>query len=196
MVHLLALLATNGGASDLSIPRFVSLEEAPRSIYVPVTTNLHLNFDTERLRTHLIWSGAGLQLNGTPHTGSKTPFLSRPLGQVLAGEELFTRAYAALSDLRYDEATRRFLEVLRLVPRHYPSWGNLGAAYLALDRTDEAVHCLNRALELNPNSIIDREKLGIVRQRLLDSAEADQLSRAKSRPGRQRSICARRSGRQ
>ena len=84
MVHLLALLATNGGASDLSIPRFVSLEEAPRSIYVPVTTNLHLNFDTERLRTHLIWSGAGLQLNGTPHTGSKTPFLSRPLGQVLA----------------------------------------------------------------------------------------------------------------
>ena len=28
-----------------------------------------------------------------------------------------------------------FENVLALVPRHYPSWGNLGAAYLALDRT-------------------------------------------------------------
>lgn len=88
-----------------------------------------------------------------------------PLDQVLEGEELFARAYAALSASRYDEATRRFREVLLLVPRHYPSWGNLGAAYLALDRTEEALHCLHRALELNPNYSIARENLALIEQR-------------------------------
>ena len=85
-----------------------------------------------------------------------------PLPRVLEGEELFARAYAALSASRYDEAMTRFHEVLQLVPRHYPSWGNLGAAYLALDRTDEAKHCLRRALELNPNYAIARENLALL----------------------------------
>jgi Flp pilus assembly protein TadD len=88
-----------------------------------------------------------------------------PLEYVLRGEELFARAYAALSDSRYDEAMVRFREVLRLVPRHYPSWGNLGAAYLAMDRTEEALRCLHRALELNPNYAIARENLALIEQR-------------------------------
>ena len=87
------------------------------------------------------------------------------LDRVLLGEELFADAYAALAASRYDEATRRFREVLLLVPRHYPSWGNLGAAYLALDRTEEALHCLHRALELNPNYSIARENLALIEQR-------------------------------
>lgn len=87
-----------------------------------------------------------------------------PLDRVLAGEELFARAYAALSASRYEEATRRFREVISLLPRHYPSWGNLGAAYLAMDRTEEALHCLNRALELNPNYTIARENLALIQR--------------------------------
>lgn len=88
-----------------------------------------------------------------------------PLGQVLRGEEVFASGYAALSESRYDEAMVRFREVLNLVPRHYPSWGNLGATYLALSRTQEALHCLQRALELNPNYTIARENLALIEGR-------------------------------
>jgi tetratricopeptide (TPR) repeat protein len=87
-----------------------------------------------------------------------------PLDDYLRGEELFARAYAALSEGRPDDALRGFEEVLALVPRHYPSWGNLGAAYLALERKEEAQRCLRRALELNPEYAVARKNL-----QLLDS---------------------------
>jgi tetratricopeptide (TPR) repeat protein len=87
-----------------------------------------------------------------------------PLRDVLRGEELFARAYAALTEGRHDEAARGFENVLELVPRHYPSWGNLGAAYLALERTKEAQRCLERALELNPDYAIARHNLQLLQQ--------------------------------
>jgi tetratricopeptide (TPR) repeat protein len=85
-----------------------------------------------------------------------------PLSDVLRGEELFARAYAALSEGRPGDAQRGFEEVLELVPRHYPSWGNLGAAYLALERKDEAARCLRRALELNPDYAVARQNLALL----------------------------------
>lgn len=85
-----------------------------------------------------------------------------PLRDVLRGEELFARAYAALTEGRHAEAAQGFESVLALVPRHYPSWGNLGAAYLALDRTTEAQRCLERALELNPDYAIARHNLQLI----------------------------------
>jgi tetratricopeptide (TPR) repeat protein len=86
-----------------------------------------------------------------------------PLRDVLRGEELFARAYAALSEGRHLEAAHGFENVLALVPRHYPSWGNLGAAYLALERTADAQRCLERALELNPDYAIARHNLTLLR---------------------------------
>jgi tetratricopeptide (TPR) repeat protein len=86
-----------------------------------------------------------------------------PLRDVLRGEELFARAYAALSEGRPSEAAQGFENVLALVPRHYPSWGNLGAAYLALDRMAEAQRCLERALELNPEYAIAKHNLLLIR---------------------------------
>jgi tetratricopeptide (TPR) repeat protein len=85
-----------------------------------------------------------------------------PLRDVLRGEELFARAYAALSEGRHAEAATGFEDVLALVPRHYPSWGNLGAAYLALERVTEARRCLERALELNPEYAIARHNLQLL----------------------------------
>lgn len=61
--------------------RYVPMLEAPRSLHVALSSNLHLAFDTERLRLHTAWTGVGLSLQGTPHTGSKTPFLCEPLGE-------------------------------------------------------------------------------------------------------------------
>ncbi len=87
------------------------------------------------------------------------------LNDYLRGEELFATAYAALSEGRADDALRGFEEVLQLVPRHYPSWGNLGAAYLALERRDEALRCLQRALELNPEYTVARKNLAILQDR-------------------------------
>jgi Flp pilus assembly protein TadD len=85
-----------------------------------------------------------------------------PLSDVLRGEELFARAYAALSEGRAAEAQRGFEEVLTLVPRHYPSWGNLGAAHLAQAQKDEAARCLRRALELNPDYAVARQNLALL----------------------------------
>ncbi len=85
-----------------------------------------------------------------------------PLRDVLRGEELFARAYAALSEGKHAEAAVGFENVLALVPRHYPSWGNLGAAYLSLDRTSEAQRCLERALELNPDYTIAKHNLLLI----------------------------------
>jgi|SRR5579871_3169690 len=82
-----------------------------------------------------------------------------PLGDVVAGEQLFRRAFTAFESGRLDEAIAGFQRVLALVPRHYPSWGNLGAAHFALGRLDEARDCLNRALELNPEYEVARENL-------------------------------------
>jgi tetratricopeptide (TPR) repeat protein len=87
-----------------------------------------------------------------------------PLSDVLRGEELFARAYAALSEGRAADAQRGFEEVLELVPRHYPSWGNLGAAYLALEKREEALRCLRRALELNPDYTVARQNLALLEE--------------------------------
>jgi Flp pilus assembly protein TadD len=84
------------------------------------------------------------------------------LSDYLRGEELFARAFAALSEGRADEAVRGFEAVLALVPRHYPSWGNLGAAYLSLDNKHDAERCLQQALALNPDYTVARKNLELL----------------------------------
>jgi Flp pilus assembly protein TadD len=81
------------------------------------------------------------------------------LGDVLRGEELFARAYAALSEGRLDEARDGFERVLELVPRHYPSWGNLGATLANLGEHDMAQKCLEQALALKPDYELARRNL-------------------------------------
>jgi tetratricopeptide (TPR) repeat protein len=81
------------------------------------------------------------------------------LTDYLRGEELFARAFAALQEGRAAEAVRGFEAVISLVPRHYPSWGNLGAAHLELKHPTEARKALEQALELNPEYAIARKNL-------------------------------------
>jgi Flp pilus assembly protein TadD len=85
------------------------------------------------------------------------------LSDVLRAEGLFARAHAALSEGRYAAAAESLEAVLELSPSHYPSWAHLGAAYLGLQRRDDAEHCLKRALELNPEYAIARQNMAILR---------------------------------
>src|SRR5439155_18407473 len=63
--------------------RRAPMAESPRSIVIPLATNLHLAFDARLLRTHTLWSGPGLNLRGPPYAGQKSPFLCDFDGTVL-----------------------------------------------------------------------------------------------------------------
>jgi|GEM_PF-4168927 len=84
------------------------------------------------------------------------------LTDFLRGEELFARAYAALTEGDASDAANGFEAVLALMPNHYPSWGNLGAAYLKLSRFAESKRALQRALELNPQYHLAQENLELL----------------------------------
>ncbi len=86
------------------------------------------------------------------------------LADVLRGETLFASAHAALEEGRAEEAMRGFEAVLALVPRHYPSWANLGAALVALGRRGEALGCLRRALEIEPSYAPARKNLALLEE--------------------------------
>jgi hypothetical protein len=65
--------------------RVAPMPAASRSIAVPLSTNLHLAFDTELLRTHTAWNGRGLALFGPQYSRTKTPFICQPEGVVQWG---------------------------------------------------------------------------------------------------------------
>lgn len=63
----------------------VPMAESSRSIVVPLGHDLHLAWDVDYLRTHTVWKGGPVTLEGPPHTGRKTPYLSKYQGDRLWG---------------------------------------------------------------------------------------------------------------
>jgi len=83
--HLAAAVA-NPKRDPIEQPfRRAPMAETSRSIVIPLATNLHLAFDAHLLRTHTVWTGAGLNLLGPPYTGQKSPFLCNFNGETLWG---------------------------------------------------------------------------------------------------------------
>jgi tetratricopeptide (TPR) repeat protein len=82
-----------------------------------------------------------------------------PLDEVLLAEEGFETAYLALCGGQNEAAIAGFRAVLARLPRHVPSWGNLGLAYEAVGRSREAARCWRRALQLEPGYALAREHL-------------------------------------
>ncbi len=82
----------------------------------------------------------------------------------------------------WEAAEALCLQALRIDAEDPEPHRILGDIFLAKNQPEDAQRWYELALELNPTSTIDREKLVIVRQKLLDSAEADQMERAKSSP--------------
>lgn len=68
--------------SDIAFRR-APMAVAPRSVHIPLSTNLHIAFDTELLRTHVAWEGKSLHLWGTPYHESKDRFYCDYEGRTL-----------------------------------------------------------------------------------------------------------------
>src|SRR5205823_5836402 len=85
--HLAAAVA-NPKRDPIDLPfRRAPMAESSRSVVIALATNLHLAFDAHLLRTHTVWTGAGLILLGPPYTGQKSPFLCNFNGETLWGNQ-------------------------------------------------------------------------------------------------------------
>jgi len=62
---------------------------------------------------------------------------------------IYDEAFKALTAGRFDEAIRGFLEVLKALPHHVQSYGNLGLAYAGQGERDRAIAALDKAIELD-----------------------------------------------
>ncbi len=65
--------------------RMAPMTKSSRSVVVNLSPELHLAFDTQRLRTHTVWKGGGLNLYGPCYHGAKRPFICQPNGERLWG---------------------------------------------------------------------------------------------------------------
>jgi glucose/arabinose dehydrogenase len=54
--------------------RRAPMSAATRSVHIPLATNLHVAFDTELLRTHVVWEGRTLDLWGAVYHAGKEKF--------------------------------------------------------------------------------------------------------------------------
>ena len=65
--------------------RMAPMTKSSRSVVINLSPELHLAFDTQRLRTHTVWKGGGLKLYGPCYHGAKRPFICQPNGERLWG---------------------------------------------------------------------------------------------------------------
>ena len=72
-----------------------------------------------------------------------------PLDQHFAIGRIYDQAFKSLTAGHFDEASRGFLEVLKALPRHVQSYGNLGLANAGLGERDRTIACLDKAIELD-----------------------------------------------
>jgi tetratricopeptide (TPR) repeat protein len=70
--------------------------------------------------------------------------------QFAQGEDLFLSAFAAFEERKFDDAAKGFERVLSLLPEHFAAWAHLGTTYGELGMREQAIDCLERALELRP----------------------------------------------
>jgi protein O-GlcNAc transferase len=84
------------------------------------------------------------------------------LNAYVANAQLFDRAFECLTRQEYNKAAEMFQRVLKENPDHVQSHGNLALAYAGLGRRSDALACLNRALELDPDYEPARENRHVV----------------------------------
>jgi len=64
--------------------------------------------------------------------------------------KMFERAFEDLTSGRFGDAVCGFSDVVKILPRHVQSYGNLGLAYAALGDRRRALECLEEAISIDP----------------------------------------------
>lgn len=111
--------------------------------------------------------------------------------QYLALGKVYDQAFRNLTTGHFDDAISAFSEVLKALPRHVQSYGNLGLAYAGLGQRDRAIACLDKAIELDADyqPAIDNRRILLAAQ---DELPAEQHMREidfygdRARTGRRR----------
>lgn len=122
----------------------------------------------------LVFIIAGCQTTPTPDDQD-------PTAQVEVdkkSQSLFDEAVAALAAERYRDAEILLSELTARDPRLSGPWTNLGSAYLAQGKTEEAKGAFRKAIDVNPNSCAAYNELGIMARHAGDflTAEANYLA--------------------
>ena len=107
---------------------------------------------------------------GAPHKRLALAALERHPGDV---KSLGKLGYIAWNDGDYDEAIRRFRQVLAIDPRNAPSYVHLGVSYAARERFDDSIAAYQEAKQLRPD-------LATVAAQSIDLVE--RLRRAREHP--------------
>jgi len=84
------------------------------------------------------------------------------LDAYLKGMDIFGSALEYMESEKWEEAIACFKDCLKIVKRHYQSYGNMGLCYAKLGRKEQAIAALDRALEINPRyepAIVNREMI-------------------------------------
>lgn len=68
----------------------------------------------------------------------------------MSADDLNDAGVAALKNQNYRAASELLKKVVEMEPKHKSAWNNLGQAYLALGKNDEAVSAFNKQIEINP----------------------------------------------
>ncbi|MBZ5568001.1 MAG: DUF3857 domain-containing protein [Acidobacteriia bacterium] len=84
-----------------------------------------------------------LALDNTQQGSPKPP-------ENVKAQELYEAGLSALQAQNYRGAADLLQRVVELEPRHKSAWNDLGNAYLAQRRTDEAIKAYNQQIEINP----------------------------------------------
>jgi len=74
-------------------------------------------------------------------------------------ERLFHQAAAAMAERRHDEALALYEEYLKLWDGNHVVWHNMAVCYVVLLQKRKALACLRRALEINPEYELARDRL-------------------------------------
>jgi len=92
-------------------------------------------------------------------------------------EELHAAALTALDNGEFASAVKLFQRVVELKPKHKWAWNNLGRAYLAQLKWEEAVAAFRKQIELNPYDEYAYNNLGRALQRQQKFEEAAEAFR-------------------